>query len=200
MNDEPGTIVPFNMFYDALEQFLDHSHKGVISRALDNEYLNPNHEKECFDVNVLKTLFMIKYVKEIKANIENITSLMVSNVNDDRMALAQQVEDALKRLVRQTLVQKNGDIYVFLTDEEQEINRAIESQNVDSGEVIAKVSEMIFDGLYDERSIAIRHSTEDMRLLLIRLLMINHIRQIRIMTLHLKSLLRTAMSEQMKQQ
>ena len=76
---------------------------------------------------------------------------MVSNVNDDRMALAQQVEDTLKRLVRQTLVQKNGDIYVFLTDEEQEINRAIESQNVDSGEVIAKVSEMIFDGLYDEK-------------------------------------------------
>ena len=151
MNDEPGTIVPFNMFYDALEQFLDHSHKGVISRALDNDYLNPNHEKECFDVNVLKTLFMIKYVKEIKANIPNITSLMVSNVNDDRMALAQQVEDALKRLVRQTLVQKNGDIYVFLTDEEQEINRAIESQNVDSGEVIAKVSEMIFDGIYDEK-------------------------------------------------
>ena len=151
MNDEPGTIVPFNMFYDALEQFLDHSHKGVISRALDNEYLNPDRAAECFDVNVLKTLFMIKYVKEIKANVENITSLMVSNLNDDRMALAQKVEDALKRLVRQTLVQKNGDIYVFLTDEEQEINRAIESQNVDSGELISKVSEMIFDGLYDEK-------------------------------------------------
>lgn len=151
MNDEPGAIVSFNLFYDALEQFLDHSHKGVITRALDNDYLNPNHDKECFDVNVLKTLFMIKYVKEIKANIENITSLMVSNVNDDRMALSQRVEDALRRLVRQTLVQKNNDIYVFLTDEEQEINRAIESQNVDSGEVIAKVSEMIFDGLYDEK-------------------------------------------------
>lgn len=151
MNNEPGAIVPFNMFYDALEQFLDHSHKGVISRASDNEYLNPNHEKECFDVNVLKTLFMIKYVKEIKANIENITSLMVSNINDDRIALAQKVEDALKRLVRQTLVQKNGDIYVFLTNEEQEINRAIESQNVDSGELISKVSEMIFDGIYAEK-------------------------------------------------
>ncbi|MGN1433761.1 MAG: BREX system P-loop protein BrxC [Ruminococcus sp.] len=151
MNNEPGAIVPFNMFYDALEQFLDHSHKGVISRASDNEYLNPNHEKECFDVNVLKTLFMIKYVKEIKANIENITSLMVSNINDDRIALAQEVEDALKRLVRQTLVQKNGDIYVFLTNEEQEINRAIESQNVDSGELISKVSEMIFDGIYAEK-------------------------------------------------
>lgn len=150
MNTEVGTIVPFNMFYDALEQFLDHSHKGVISRAWDNEYLNPTHEKECFDINVLKTLFMIKYVKEIKANIENITSLMVSNINDDRMALTSEVEEALKRLVRQTLVQKNGDIYVFLTDEEQEINRAIESQNVDSSEVMGKVSELIFEGIYDE--------------------------------------------------
>lgn len=151
MNAEPGAIVPFNMFYDALEQFLDHSHKGVISRALDNDYLNPNHDNECFDVNVLKTLFMIKYVKEIKANIENITSLMVSNVSEDRMALSQKVEEALKRLVRQTLVQKNGDVYVFLTNEEQEINRAIDAQNVDSSEVISKVSEMIFDGLYDEK-------------------------------------------------
>lgn len=151
MENEAGTIVPFHMFYDALEQFLDHSHKGVISRALDNEYLNPNRDKECFDVNVLKILFMIKYVKEIKANLENITSLMVSDINEDRMALAANVEDALKRLVRQTLVQKNGDIYVFLTDEEQEINRAIQSQSVDSTEVINKVSELIFDGLYDEK-------------------------------------------------
>jgi len=151
MNDEPGTIVPFNMFYDALEQFLDHSHKGVISHALDNEYLNPNHETECFDVNVLKTLFMIKYVKEITANLDNITSLMVSSVSDDRLALKQKVEDALKRLVRQTLVQKNGEIYVFLTDEEQEINRAIETQSVEQAEVIGKVSELIFDGLYDEK-------------------------------------------------
>lgn len=151
MNEDPGTIVPFHMFYDALEQFLDHSHKGVISRTLDNDFLNPTHADECFDVNVLKTLFMIKYVKEIKANLENITSLMVDHMDNDRMELSQKVEDALKRLVRQTLVQKNGDIYVFLTDEEQEINIAIKNQPVDAGEITAKVSELIFDGLFDEK-------------------------------------------------
>ncbi len=151
MDSEPGAIVPFHLFYDALEQFLDHSHKGVITRALDNEYLNPNHAETCFDVNVLKTLFMIKYVKEIKANLENITSLMVSSLDDDRIALMQQVEDALKRLVRQTLVQKNGELYVFLTDEEQEINLAIKNQPVDASEITAKVSELIFDGLFDEK-------------------------------------------------
>lgn len=151
MEQSEGTIVPFNMFYDALEQFLDHSHKGVIIRALDNEYLNPERLDDCFEVNVLKTLFMIKYVKEVVANVENITSLMVSDIDDDRIALKDKVEEALKKLVRQTLVQKNGEIYVFLTDEEQEINREIESQNVEISEVIGKVAELIFDGLYDEK-------------------------------------------------
>lgn len=151
MNDDPGTMIPFNLFYDALEQFLDHSHKGVISRALENDYINPSKASECFDVNVLKTLFMIKYVKEITANVENITSLMVPGIDIDRIELAKKVEEALKRLVRQTLVQKNGDMYVFLTDEEQEINREIENQNVEIAEVINKVSEMIFDGLYDKK-------------------------------------------------
>ena len=151
MDKSEGTIVPFNMFYDALEQFLDHSHKGVIIRAYDNEYLNPDKAEDCFDVNVLKTLFMIKYVKEVVANLENITSLMVSSIDEDRIALKSKVEEALKRLVRQTLIQKNGEIYVFLTDEEQEINREIESQNVEISEVVGKVSELIFDGLYDEK-------------------------------------------------
>ena len=81
---------------------------------------------------------MIKYVKEIQANVDNITSLMVTNVDDDRMALTRQVEEALRRLVRQTLVQKNGEIYVFLTDEEQEINRAIEAQSVESERSLQK--------------------------------------------------------------
>lgn len=150
-DEEVGKLVPFHLFYDALHAFLDHSHKGVIIKALDNNYLNPNHEEECFDVNVLKTLFMIKYVKEIKANVENITSLMVSNVDDDRIELSQRVEEALKRLVKQTLVQKNGEIYIFLTDEEQEINLSIKNQAVDSGEITQKVSELIYDDIFDDK-------------------------------------------------
>lgn len=145
---ECGVMVPFNTFYDALHQFLDHSHKGVISRAADNEYINPDREENCFAVNVLKTLFMIKYVKEITANVENITSLMIDGIDVDRIELKKKVEEALKVLVRQTLVQKNGDIYVFLTDEEQEINREIEGQNVEMGEVIDKVSELVFEDIF----------------------------------------------------
>lgn len=149
---EVGAIVPFHRFYDALENFLDHSHRGVITKAYDNSYINPDHkESDVFAINVLKTLFMIKYVLEIESNIDNITSLMVENIDDDRIAVKAKVEDALKVLMRQMLVQKNGSLYVFLTDEEQEINREIDSQNVEMAEVISKVSEMIFEDIFTDK-------------------------------------------------
>lgn len=151
MNKEPGALVPFYMFYDALEEFVEHSHKGVISKALENNYINPDHEENCFSVNVLKALFMVKYVKEIKANVNNIATLMVSDISDDRLELVKKVEEALKVLEKQTLIQKNNDEYVFLTDEEQDINRAILHQAIDSSEVTNKVAELIFDGLFDEK-------------------------------------------------
>ena len=148
---EDGELVPFNIFYDALQQFLDHSHAGVITRALANDFINPDHEEDNFNVNVLKTLFMVKYVKEIQANTENITSLMVSNLNQDRRELKDKVEAALDVLVRQMLIQKNGDLYIFLTNEEQEINREIESQMVETGTVLQKIAELIFEDIYPEK-------------------------------------------------
>ena len=151
-DEEMGVIIPFHLFYDALENFLDHSHRGVIIRAYDNTKINPEHkESDVFAINVLKTLFMIKYVLEIEANIDNITSLMISNIDDDRIELKGKVEDALKVLMQQMLVQKNGSLYVFLTDEEQEINREIDSQNVEMAEVINKVSEMIFEDIFTDK-------------------------------------------------
>lgn len=152
MDNEMGAIVPFYCFYDALENFLDHSHSSVIIRAYDNSYINPNKkEKDVFAINVLKTLFLIKYVLEIEANADNIVSLMISNIDDDRISLKVQVEDALKVLVRQMLVQKNGSTYVFLTDEEQEINNEIEKENVEMPEVILKIAEMIYEDIFSSK-------------------------------------------------
>lgn len=149
---EEGTLIPFHAFYDALENFLDHSHRGVIIKAYDSNFINPDHKtKDVFAINVLKTLFMIKYVNDVEANIDNITSLMISDIEDDRIELKAKVEAALKVLQLQMLVHKNGEIYVFLTDEEQEINREIENQNVEMAEVINKTSEMIFEDIFKDK-------------------------------------------------
>ena len=149
---ETGALVPFHMFYDAMEKFLDHSHKGVIIRAYDNSHINPDKlENGVFAINVLKVLFLIKYVLEIEANIDNITSLMIDRMDADRLELKGQVEDALKILMREMLVQKTGSVYVFLTDEEQEINREIERQEVEHNIVLQKVAELIFDDIFPDK-------------------------------------------------
>lgn len=149
---ETGALVPFHMFYDAMEKFLDHSHKGVIIRAYDNSHINPDKlEDGVFAINVLKVLFLIKYVLEVEANVDNITSLMIDRMDADRLELKGRVEDALKVLMREMLVQKTGSVYVFLTDEEQEINREIERQEVDHNIVLQKVAELIFDDIFPDK-------------------------------------------------
>lgn len=149
---ETGALVPFHMFYDAMEKFLDHSHKGVIIRACDNSHINPDKlEDGVFAINVLKVLFLIKYVLEVEANVDNITSLIIDRMDADRLELKGQVEDALKVLMREMLVQKTGSVYVFLTDEEQEINREIERQEIDHNIVLQKVAELIFDDIFPDK-------------------------------------------------
>ena len=124
----------------------------MIIRAYDNNQINPEHkESDVFAINVLKTLFMIKYIQTCEANVDNITSLMVNHIDNDRVELKDRVEAALKVLVRQMLVQKNGSVYIFLTDEEQEINNEIEKENIEMPEVITKISEMIFEDILSEK-------------------------------------------------
>ncbi|MDD2476704.1 MAG: BREX system P-loop protein BrxC, partial [Dysgonamonadaceae bacterium] len=145
MHQTEGVLVPFNTFYNALHKFIDHTHSTVITRAGENQYLND------FDVELLKILFMIKYVKEIKSNVDNLTTLIIGNIDDDRIALKKQVEESLKRLIKQTLVQKNGEIYIFLTNEEQDINRSIAQENVEMGEIINEASTVIFEDIFTEK-------------------------------------------------
>ena len=76
-----GILIPFSAFYDTIEAFLDSTIRTVIIRAQDNAKLND------FDVELLKALFMIKYVDEIPKNIENIATLMVRNIDDDKIEL-----------------------------------------------------------------------------------------------------------------
>ncbi|WP_352415958.1 BREX system P-loop protein BrxC [Oscillibacter ruminantium] len=136
-----GVLIPFNLFYNALDKFIDHTHRIVITHAAENSKLEP------FDVELLKVLFMIKYVKEIKSGVENLTTLMVSSIDEDRIALRKRVEESLTRLIRQTLVQKNGDEYLFLTNEEQDINKAIQNETYEISEIIGEVSAVIFGEL-----------------------------------------------------
>ncbi len=139
---EQGALIPFSAFYDTIEAFLDSTIRTVIIHATDNANLDD------FDVELLKVLFLIRYVKEIPSNIENAATLMVSHIDEDKIDLKKKIEESLKRLVKETLVQKNGDLYIFLTHEEQDINREIKNINVDVADIIKGASVTIFDDIF----------------------------------------------------
>ena len=148
-----GTLIPFYAFYAPMENFLDHSHRSVIIKAYDNGKINPEKKDSgVFAIDVLKTLFLIKYVENLQATVDNITTLMMTSIDEDRITLKERVQDALKVLQHQGVIQKNGEVYIFLTDEEQEIERWIDDEYIEGAEVISKLSEMIFDEiLHDNR-------------------------------------------------
>ncbi|KJF26888.1 hypothetical protein TZ02_11095 [Clostridium aceticum] len=144
-NQEIGTLIPFSAFYKTVEAFLDVNVRTAIIEAEDHENLT----KE--DVEVLKILFLIKHVKEMPSNIENIAILMIKHIDDDKIELKKQVEGSLRRLMKEALIHKNGNEYIFLTQEEQNVKKEIQNIPIDMSEILLKIGEEIFEGIYNEK-------------------------------------------------
>lgn len=143
-DEEVGALVPFHEFYESVSSFLDSAVSRVVEQAEDMEGLEPE------DIDVLKLLFMIKYVDEMPARLENITTLMINHVDQDKLALEKSIQASLRRLQERTLIQRNGDLYIFLTNEEQEINREIKRMEIEPHRLAQKIGDLIFasDDIY----------------------------------------------------
>lgn len=139
-------LVPFCLFYNTVHTFLESAIRRVIDRC---QVAADNHDGiEQYDVDVLKLLYLIRYVDDIKANLDNITTLMVDDIRADKINMRRDIQDSLDRLVRENYVSRNGDTYTFLTDDEQDIERDIRNTPVDSANIIQSISQIIFGDLY----------------------------------------------------
>ncbi|GEQ61300.1 hypothetical protein VL4N_06960 [Vagococcus lutrae] len=146
-NEEEGVLIPLYAFYNTMSEFLN----PTITRVINSATNNPNLADDEFHVNLLKVLFMIKYIEEIPGNIDNIATLMLTNVNEDKTVLKQKLTESLNKLRQERLIQKNGEHFIFLTDEEQDINREIQSMSVDEMDIIHSLSEYLFEDIFPEK-------------------------------------------------
>ena len=145
IDEDLGFLVPIPAFYDTIEQFLEHNIRIVINGAINNERLNE------YDVEILKLLFMIKYIKEIPANIDNLATLMINNINNDKIEIKEKITESLRRLEKETLSQKNGEEYIFLTNEEQDINREIKNMNISMEDELKAIYQLVFEDIVGVR-------------------------------------------------
>ena len=148
-NRDEYALAPFYLFYDTVHTFLDSSIRRVIERcqraADDGNGIEPQ------DVNVLKLLYLVRYVDDIKANLDNIVILMADDIRLDKITMREQVRDSLNRLLSQNYIGRTGDTYNFLTDEEQDIQREIKNTTVPNSDIIRSISQMLFADIYTAR-------------------------------------------------
>lgn len=142
-------LAPFYLFYDTVHTFLDSTIRRVIDRC---QKAADNHDGiEQQDVAVLKLLYLVRYIDDIKANLDNIVILMADDIRVDKIIMREQVRDSLNRLMSQDYIGRTGDTYNFLTDEEQDIQREIKNTPVDTASIIEKIAHMVFGDIYTSK-------------------------------------------------
>ncbi|MGI6252178.1 MAG: BREX system P-loop protein BrxC [Aminivibrio sp.] len=146
---DPNALVPFSLFYDTVHTFLESAIRRVIDRCQTAADKSDGIEQR--DVSVLKLLYLIRYIDDIRPNIDNIATLMADDIRTDKINLRRQIAESLERLVRQNYVARHGDNYAFLTDEEQDIAIDIRNTPVDSAAIVQSIGHTIFSEIYPSK-------------------------------------------------
>ncbi len=138
---EADVLVPLYEFYPSIDSFLDTTVKRTIEQASDNPSLEP------YDIKLLQVLFLIRYVEEIKGNVDNLVTLCIDEIDTDRHLLRNKIEASLERLESETLISRSGDNYFFLTNEERDVSREIKGVELSTSDESRLLGEIIFEDI-----------------------------------------------------
>ena len=151
---EIGNLITFDKFFDGISSIIRADFQTEINKAED--ILNDE-----FVLKVLKVLFLVKYVKEFEANLNNIAVLLVDNVNVDFYELREKVKKALDVLIKYTYIQRVGEVYEYLTNLEKDIQTEINSFEIDERDVNTRLASWIFDDIIKVKKIRFKITDYD---------------------------------------
>lgn len=133
---EVGTLATFDYMFAGIRASL----KSAAQRSIDVAERNLDNQ---LAIRLLKALFLVKYVDSFQATPRNLTVLVYDRFGLDLPALAEDVKEALAELERQTYIQRNGNVYEYLTNEEQVIEEEIKNVDIDASEVSAQLFKIL---------------------------------------------------------
>jgi hypothetical protein len=133
-------IVSFAKMYEGIKDVLQSNIQSDILQA--ERLIDDTLAKD-----VLKALFLVKYVKGFQANLTNIAILLLPSFDVDLNGFHKKVQEALNLLENQTYIQRTAsDLYEYLTNQEKDVENEIKSTDIDPtapGELLTTI-------LYDE--------------------------------------------------
>lgn len=151
---DDNAIVSFDLMFDGIRNEL----RGEIQSSI---ILAEKQLENRFAVRVLKALFLVKYYRNFKTTQRNISVLMIDEINGDLKEHEQKIGEALNVLELQSYVQRNGDVYEFLTDDEKDVEEEIKDTDVDDQAVTQLLKELLFDEIIRDNKIKYIESKQD---------------------------------------
>jgi energy-coupling factor transporter ATP-binding protein EcfA2 len=149
-----GRVATFDQMFEGIRTAL----KSNVQQSI---LIAEKNLGDQFATRVLKALFLVKYVKPFKSTARNISILMLDRFDADLTKHKRQIEEALSLLEQNTYIQRNGDLFEFLTDEEKDVEQEIKAIEVDTTEIGKELETLIFDGVIKTRRLRHEVSSQD---------------------------------------
>jgi hypothetical protein len=136
---EISTLASFEYFFDGIS--------NIIRPELQTQITLAKNSLDDFSVQVLKILFLVKYVDGFSSNIQNITTLLVNSLDVNVAELTQKVTNSLNTLLSQVYIQKVGDVYEFLTNVEKDIENEIKRVEISDIDTTKELADWIYEDI-----------------------------------------------------
>jgi hypothetical protein len=136
-NQTVGHLATFDLMYDGISASIRGDMQTTIKMA-------ERQLGEGLPIRILKSLFLLKWVREFKATPRNVAILLINKPDIDIRAHEKAVLDALALLESQSYLQRNGDLYEFLTDTEKDIEVEIKNTEIDDSMVADLLNKVLF--------------------------------------------------------
>lgn len=141
-----NALVSFDLMFEGIKNEL----RGDIQQSV---ILAERNLTNSFEIKVLKTLFLVKYFNNFKTTKRNISVLLIGDMQVDLKEHDKKIEEALTVLENQSYIQRNGDFYEFLTDDEKDIEKEIKNTEIDDQAVANLLKEILFDEIISDNRI-----------------------------------------------
>lgn len=143
---DSNSLVSFEMMYEGIRNEL----RGEIQSSITLAERNLDND---FAIRVLKALFMVKYFSNFKTTKRNISVLMIDDMKVDLKEHDRKIEEALNILENQSYLQRTGEIYEFLTDDEKDVEQEIKATEIDESAVTTFLKDIFFDEIIRDNRI-----------------------------------------------
>lgn len=135
---EVPRFATFDQMFDGIRQTLQSALLRQVELA-ERELGNP------LAVRLLKALLLLKYTQDFTGSPDNLTTLLISDANEDRSALRHSIQEALDILEYQSYVRRGGDEYEYLTDREKDVAQEIKNTDVDYSTIRRQIHDVVVD-------------------------------------------------------